>query len=177
MTKEKKINIFIVDDNKIFSIALKAQIETSFIKKPIKVYSFETGEACMKKFKEEEPQLVILDYHLNSNIPDAADGIKVLDWIKKKNSETNVIMLTSDDHIDIAVKSFKHGASDYVVKTETQFKKINYSLLNLFKMIEAKVEARRYKYIITGLGIGFALFVAGIIVIHIFRPSLLILPN
>ena len=96
----------------------------------------------MEKFKEKKPKVVILDYNLSCEYPNAADGLKVLDWIKKENSETNVIMLTSDDHIDIAVKSFKHGASDYVVKTETKFKKINYSLSNLFKMMEAKSEAR-----------------------------------
>ena len=41
-------------------------------------------------------------------------------------------MLTSDDHIDIALKSFHHGASDYVVKAQNQFEKINESILKIF---------------------------------------------
>ena len=79
MNTKKQINIFIVDDNKVFTLALKADIETAFEKKPIKIHSFETGETCMEKFKEEKPQVVIVDYHLNSRYPDAANGIKILD--------------------------------------------------------------------------------------------------
>lgn len=78
-------------------------------------------------------------------------------------------MLTSNDSLEIAVKALQHGACDYVVKTETKFKKINYSLSNLFKIMEAKNDARLYKNL---LGIFFcvmALVVGGIIVIQIFQ--------
>ncbi len=173
METQKSINIFIVEDNKLFMLALKADIETSFAKMPIQIFSFETGEECMKKFNLEKPKVVILDYHLNSNNPQAADGIKVLDWIKKENADTNVIMLTGDDNIDIAVKSFQHGASDYVVKTETKFRKINYSLFNLFKMMVAQSAARRYKNWLIGFLICIAMLVAGIIAIYIVDPSIM----
>jgi adenylate kinase family enzyme len=43
-------------------------------------------------------------------------------------------MLTADDHIDVALKSFHHGASDYVVKTASQFEKINHSISNIFSL-------------------------------------------
>ena len=148
MKTKNPINIFIVEDNEVFTLALKANIETSFTNQPVNLQLYETGEACIQKLKEEKPQVVILDYHLNSKFLEAVDGIKVLDWIKKYNPETNVVMLTSNDNMDIAIESFKHGASDYVVKSETQFIKINYSLLNLFKMINAKGQAKRYKNVI-----------------------------
>jgi DNA-binding NarL/FixJ family response regulator len=172
MNKKNQINIFIVEDNKVFMLAMKADIESAFKNNDIKIHSFETGEACMKNFKDEKPQVVILDYHLNSKNPEAANGIKVLDWIKKENSETSVVMLTSDDDIAIALKSFKHGASDYVVKTETQFRKINYSLFNLFKVIKANNEAKRYKNLFIGLSLSIALLVGGVIAIQLFSPSL-----
>jgi len=168
MNKKNQINIFIVEDNEVFTLALKSNIETAFANKPIKIRSFETGEKCLQNIKEEKPQVVILDYHLNSKYPEAADGITVLDRIKKENSETNVIMLTINDNMDIAIKSFKHGASDYIVKTETQFMKINYSLLNLFKMMKAKSEAKRYKNVIRLFLYFIALQVAVIIAILIF---------
>jgi len=163
MNKKNQIIIFIVEDNKIFSLALKADIENALKNKSVKIYSFETGEKCMEKFEELKPQVVILDYHLNSKYPDAADGIIVLDWIKKENDDTDVIMLTSDDKIDIAIKSFKHGAFDYVVKTETQFMKINYSLLNLFRIMKAKNEARKYKFAIQLL-LSFIVLQVGIVI-------------
>jgi DNA-binding NtrC family response regulator len=169
---KKLTTIFIVDDNRIFRLALKADIEVAFAKKPIKIHLFETGENCMQEIKKEKPQLVILDYNLNSLVPNAADGIKILDWIKREHAETNVIMLTGDDHIDIALKSFHHGASDYVVKTETKFNKINYSLFNLIKMMEAKNETKMYKNLSVALSLCIGLMVGGIIAIEIVKPSL-----
>jgi serine phosphatase RsbU (regulator of sigma subunit) len=128
----KQINIFIVDDNKIFTIALKGAIEIAFEDREIKIHAFETGERCMESFMQVLPELVILDYHLNSHSPDAANGLEVLDKIKNNHKETSVIMLTSNDEIDTALKSFNHGASDYVVKTGNQFEKINQSISKIF---------------------------------------------
>lgn len=125
------------------------------------------------KFKELKPQIVLLDYNLNSKFPDAADGIKVMDWMKKADKNINVIMLTSEDNIDIALKSFHHGASDYVVKTETQFRKINYSLLNLFKMIESKKEAKKFKSMAYALSLFIAILIGSVITIQLLEPTLL----
>lgn len=173
MNTKNQIRIFIVDDNKVFTIALEADIIAAFADIPIKVYPFETGEACMRKFKEVNPQVVILDYHLNSKDENAEDGIKVLDEIKKINNETYVILLTYDDNIDIALRSFKHGASDYIVKSDTQLRKIIFSLFNLFKIMEAKIELKRYKRIAIITIIGISLVIGAIIAIHIFSPSTL----
>jgi DNA-binding NarL/FixJ family response regulator len=174
MDKKTKVTVFIVDDNKVFTLALKSEIEVAFKDMcRIEVEAFETGEACMKKFKEEKPQIAILDYHLNSKNPDAADGIQILDMIKKANADTNVIMLTSDDNIDIALKSFHHEASDYVVKTETKFRKINYSLFNLIKITEARNETKTYKNVNFILAVFLALVVGAVIAVTIIKPSLL----
>jgi two-component system OmpR family response regulator len=157
--RRRSLNIFIVDDNKLFSLTLKADLENNFVDMPIQIRVFETGEKFMEPFKEEQPQVVILEYFLNSKYPEALNGIQVLDWINTQNNKTKVIMLTSEDNIDVALKSFHHGAFDYVVKTETKFKTINYSLLNLLKMAEAEAHAKNYKRILTVLFWGISLFV------------------
>src|ERR1019366_1429432 len=102
MEIKKEINVFIVDDNKIFALALKGNIETAFKNKLVKISTFETGEACMENFLKVMPELVILDYYLNSKSSDADNGLQILDKIKKINHGINVIMLTSNDDIDIA---------------------------------------------------------------------------
>lgn len=173
MKNKKLIKIFIVEDNKTMAAALKADIETSFGGFLITIQIFETGEKCMEKFKEENPQVVILDYHLDSKIPDAANGLTILDWIKKENSNTSVIMLTYDDNIDIALKSFKHGASDYIVKTDTQFRKIIFSLFNLFRMMESNRVALRYKFIAYAVIVSTAVLIATVVSIQILYPAIL----
>lgn len=167
MNITNQINIFIVDDNKVFAMALKAEIETFFKDMPLRVRLFETGENCMERIltvPRIQPQVVILDYHLNSKYPEALDGVAVLDGIKEKSPETNVIMLTGDDSIDIAIKAFQHGASDYVVKTESKFEKIIFSLFNIFKMIEEKRKSRKYKFLIFLL----LVLLGGVMAIRIF---------
>lgn len=173
MNDNELINIFIIEDNRLFMLTLKAHIEIAFVNQKMKIYCFETGEACMDKFKEVKPQIAILDYHLNSITPDAANGIKILDWIKKEHKETFVIMLTANDNIEIASKSFTHGASDYVVKSETQFKKINYSLFNLIKILEVNAEAKGYKRLLVASFIGIAIIFSAVVLIQVFAPSLL----
>ncbi|OFX25656.1 MAG: hypothetical protein A2033_12430 [Bacteroidetes bacterium GWA2_31_9] len=174
MTLKKQIDIFIVEDNKTFALALKTDIETAFLNMPIKLHSFITGETCMDKFEIIKPQIVILDYHLDSRYTDAMDGIKVLDLMKKENNETYVIMLTGDDNIEIALKSYRHGACDYVVKSDTQFRKIIYSLFNIFRIIDSKVEAKRYKNMVIGICLGIAVIVGVVIAIQIFAPNVFI---
>lgn len=166
------MNLFIIEDNNVFNQALKADIENTFANIPVNVHSFENGESCMKEFLILNPEIVILDYNLNSKQPDAVNGIKVLDWIKSKNPHTNVIMLTSEDDLDIALKSFHHGASDYIVKTETKFKKINYSLFNLFKIIESRVEAKWYKIVSITMAISIVIITAAVVLLQFINPDL-----
>jgi len=171
MNIKKQINIFIVEDDASFTTSLISEIENSFYSIPIRIHAFETGEKCMEKYDELKPKVIILNYYLNSKYPEAANGIEVLDRIMNKKRKAEVIMLTHEDAIDIAIKSFKHGASDYVVKTETQFKKVNYSLFNLLKIMEAKKEALKYKYFL-GVFLGLmGLLTGAIIAIQIYSPG------
>ncbi len=167
------IDIFIVEDNKILSQTLKADIETTFAQKDVRIHLFESGGECIERFSKEKPPIVILDYHLDSKKAGAMDGIKVLDKLKKENSDVDVIMLTSEDNIAIAIKSFHHGASDYIVKSETQYKKINNSLFHLIKMREAKREAKRYKRLAVSFFLCISLIVVSIVVMQVFAPFLL----
>ena len=77
MKKEKSINLFIVDDNKIISMALESMIKEMLTNYTISVYKLETGEECLSKMSVLTPDIIILDYHLSSNIL-ALNGISVL---------------------------------------------------------------------------------------------------
>ncbi len=143
MKSKKNTNIFIVDDNKFLSLALKLSIENAFKNKQIEIFLFETGENCMKRFTELNPELVILDYYLNSKSLNAINGLQVLERIRNCNEKASVIMLTSNEHIDVALKSFNGGASDYVIKTENQFEKIIDSAFRILTNRERELETLR----------------------------------
>ena len=128
MDTAKKINIFLVDDDALF---LKS-MEIEFLKHgDFSIETFATGEKCLKQLKKN-PDVIILDYHLNGIEATAMNGIETLDKIKAAQPDTPVIMLSSQDKIEVAVDCMHHKAIDYVVKSETAFMRLQKIITTIF---------------------------------------------
>lgn len=128
MTKEKNILIFLVDDDALYLKTLEVEFKQqseSIIK------TFATGEQCLENLSQN-PDIIILDYHLNGIQKNAINGIEILDRIKKINPEIPVIMLSSQDQIEVAVNCMKHLAYDYIVKSETAFIRLQKAITFIF---------------------------------------------
>ena len=121
--------IFIVDDEPLLSEMLTDYLKDQHAAFNIK--SFPTGEACLLCL-DEEPDAVVLDYHLNSKEKDAANGIDILKEIKKRNKALPVIILSSQESYGTAAKTIMHGAVHYVIKSQDAFEEI-------FKLIKVNV--------------------------------------
>ena len=61
------------------------------------------------------------------------NGIETLDKIKAFNPEIPVIMLSSQDKIEVAINCMHHKAVDYVVKSETAFVRLQKIITSVFK--------------------------------------------
>lgn len=118
-TSVKKI--FVVDDDEMLSMALEDYLERNT---SLEVHLYNTGEDCLEHIEEQQPDIIILDYNLNSVKKDAADGLVILEAIKKLNDNVKIVMLSSQDATWIVVQTIKMGAAEYVVKDETAFEKI-----------------------------------------------------
>ena len=126
MSEAMPKKIFIVDDDPMLSMALEDYLTR---KVAHQVTVFNTGEACIESLSVA-PDVIVLDYYLNSVQKDAADGIEILQTIKKELPNTHVIMLSSQERYGIAMRTLIKGAERYVIKDESAFEKIA-------KMIEA----------------------------------------
>jgi two-component system OmpR family response regulator len=126
--KEKKIMLFLVDDDPLFLKSLEIEF-TENTESEIK--TFPTGELCIKNLSLH-PDIVILDYHLNGIEKKAINGLETLDRIKAVNPLIPVIMLSSQDKIDVAVNCMKHQAFDYIVKSETAFIRLQKAITTIF---------------------------------------------
>jgi len=136
MKNEKKIKLFLVDDDAVF---LKS-LEIEFLQNAdFEIETFATGELCLENISKN-PDVVILDYHLNGIDLDAMNGIDVLDEIKAFNKDIPVVMLSSQDDINVAVNCMHHKAFDYVVKSETAFLRLQSIITNIFKF--KKIESQ-----------------------------------
>lgn len=138
--KGEKIKLFLVDDDAMF---LKL-LEIEFLQHAdFAIETFATGELCIESLPNK-PDVVVLDYHLNGIDKNAMNGMKTLDKIKSYNSDIPVVMLSSQDKIDVAINCMHHRAFDYVVKSETAFVRLQKIITTIFSYKKMEKELNWY---------------------------------
>lgn len=140
MKDDNKIKLFLVDDDAVFLKSLEIQFlhHADFA-----IETFATGELCLQKLSDN-PDVIILDYHLDGIYRNAINGIETLIEIKKFNSDIPVIMLSSQDKIEVAVSCMRHKAFDYVVKSETAFVRLQKIIDTIFVYQKMEKELNWY---------------------------------
>ncbi len=136
MNSKAPIKLFLVDDDVLFLKSLELEFieHSDFV-----VETYSTGELCIDNITEN-PDIVILDYHLDGIDKYAMNGIETLDKIKSFNPNISVIMLSSQDKIEVAVNCMHHKAFDYVIKSETSFMRLQKNIETIFKLKKMKNE-------------------------------------
>ncbi|HMK27450.1 MAG TPA: response regulator [Chitinophagaceae bacterium] len=126
--KNEKIKLFLVDDDSLF---LKS-LEIEFLQHAdFTIETFATGEHCIENLSHD-PDVIILDYHLDGIDKNAMNGLETLDKIKAGYPDIPVVMLSSQDKIDVAINCMHHRAFDYVVKSETAFIRLQKIITTIF---------------------------------------------
>jgi len=137
---QEEVKLFLVDDDALF---LKS-LEIEFLSHPeFIVKTFPTGESCIAKLSQC-PDIIILDYNLDGLTKNAINGIETLDRIKSSNPEIYVVMLSSQDKIEVAIECMKHKAFDYVVKSETAFVRIQKIIATILSQRKMEQELNWY---------------------------------
>ena len=140
MNNGNKIKLFLVDDDALFLKALEIEFlqHADFI-----IETYATGELCLEKLLHD-PDVIILDYLLDGIEKNAMNGIDTLDKIKAFNPDIPVVMLSSQDKIEVAVNCMHHRAFDYVVKSETAFIRLKKIISTIFKYKKLEKELNWY---------------------------------
>lgn len=99
-------SILIIDDDHLIRKTLSAHLSKSY-----EVSLAEDGEGGLQQYDENMPDLVVLDIRL----PDMS-GLEVLNKIREKNKNANVIIMTAFDDMKTTVEAIKLGAFEYLVK-------------------------------------------------------------
>jgi DNA-binding NtrC family response regulator len=108
--KEKKL--LIVDDNPAILNSLKLLLKPEYeylkaISNPNQLYS---------ELEKNEPDVVLLDMNFRAGVNTGNEGIFWLREIKKRTPMVEVVMITAYGEIELAVRSLKEGAADFVLK-------------------------------------------------------------
>lgn len=126
--------VFLVDDEPIQNEMLKDYLAERF---NYKFQLFDNGEEALTSMNQN-PAIVILDYHLNAHKPEAKNGVQILAAIKDQYPNTQVIMVSGQDKIQVAVDSMKYGAYDYIVKGETAFARMENTIKRINELVDSQ---------------------------------------
>jgi len=102
-----KGKILAIDDD----ISFRRVLEYNLQEEGYEVLTAATGEAGLRIFEEQRPDLVITDMKMPG-----MDGLQVLKGIKEHSPESLVIIITAFGAVDAAVEAMKLGAYDYITK-------------------------------------------------------------
>jgi two-component system response regulator HydG len=108
----KKATILIVDDDTDVLTAVKLLLKTE----AQEVITEKNPENLNWLLQRNQVDLVLLDMNFNSAINTGNEGLYWLKKIKEWKPNVCVIMITAYGDIDLAVRSLKEGANDFVVK-------------------------------------------------------------
>lgn len=101
------IKILVIDDEedivRVLSISLRAD--------GYEVFQAFNGEEGLDVFENEAPDIVLTDIKMPG-----MSGIEVLQKIKERDNDSEVIIITGHGDIDNAIEALKYGASDFINK-------------------------------------------------------------
>jgi two-component system, OmpR family, response regulator len=129
-----KVKIFLVDDDALYLKLLSIEFHQN---PDFEVVTYPTGELCLANLWQN-PDVIVLDYHLNGIDLHAMNGIETLDKIKAFDQNITVLMLSSQEKHEEAIKCMTHHALDYVMKSEVAY-------LRLEKVISTVMVVKRMK--------------------------------
>ena len=146
-TSDTLNTILLVDDEE----DIREVLSMALVDMGYHILTAENGKSAWQTFTQERPAIVMTDIKMP-----VMDGIELLQRIKRRSPETEVIMITGHGDMDLAIKSLKHRATDFITKpinvdaleislTRTQEKIITRQKLqeytqNLEKLIREKTE-------------------------------------
>ncbi|MDP4262383.1 MAG: sigma-54 dependent transcriptional regulator [Bacteroidota bacterium] len=108
----KNASILIIDDDQDVLTAVRLLLKTE----AKEVVTEKNPENRRWHLSKDSFDVILLDMNFTSSINTGNEGIFWLKEIQKLKSEASVIMITAYGDIDLAVRSLKEGASDFVIK-------------------------------------------------------------
>lgn len=138
MERKIDIKLFIIEDNTLYAEALKHFLHTNLerFNYYVSVQIFNTSESCIEALNtnhQSRPDILVLDYFLNSQFKEAMNGLNALFYLKMFNPDVEVIFLSGQNKMEVTVEIVRTGAFDYIVKDEFAFQNVLNSVLKCLK--------------------------------------------
>ncbi|MDH3357402.1 MAG: response regulator [Desulfobacteraceae bacterium] len=129
-----KKTILLVDDE----ADLREVLDISLSDTGYNVLTAENSTQALDLLNDNDIPVVITDIKMPG-----IDGIELLRKIKSKNPETEVIMLTGHGDLELAIKSLKHEATDFITKPIND-DALEMALVRAFEKISTRQKLKEY---------------------------------
>ena len=111
--------IFVIEDSPIIGEIIQTVMEEDFHARAV---LFSSAEEAIEAYDLCPPEVIILDYKLDSWEKDNMTGTQFLDWLKEHvDSIVPVIAVTGQKKKTVAVELIDKGVVDYLDKNEEDF--------------------------------------------------------
>lgn len=101
------IKILFAEDEPALGMIVKESLET----RDFEVLFCRDGEEALRKYEEEQPQLLVLDVMMPKK-----DGFSLAKEIRSRDASIPIIFLTAKSQTKDVVEGFEHGGNDYLKK-------------------------------------------------------------
>lgn len=133
-------NILIVDDNKEVLLALKMYLSKHFEG----IDTINNPELIPQYISKKDYDVVVLDMNFTAGINNCNEGIYWMKRIMEFDSEVSIIFLTAYGNIELAVRTLKEGAMDFIEKPWDN-EKLLATVQNAIKLKKSKTEIKSLK--------------------------------
>jgi two-component system response regulator HydG len=133
-------SILIVDDNEEFLIALKLMLSLHFEH----VSTINNPDLILSQIQRKSFDVILLDMNFRAGINTGNEGLFWLKKIREVDEDATIIFITAYGDVQLAVKSVKEGAADFIQKSWDE-KKILSTVLSAFQLSKSKSEIKKLK--------------------------------
>ena len=129
-----KMSILVVDDEKNITDTIYQYLT----KEQYHVFVANNGLEALEIYKSQFPRIIITDI-----LMPGMDGLELLSSIRETDDETEIIVLTGNGDMNIAVKALKKNASEFLIKP-VDFEVLLHAVQNSESRLKLKEEIRLY---------------------------------
>jgi len=133
-------NILIVDDDEHVLLTSKMILKNYFEK----IETLASPKTLESLLKQQDFDVILLDMNFKGGVTSGNEGIFWMNRIRQISPQTQVVLQTAYSDIELAVKSIKEGAVDFLAKPWDKEKLVT-TIINAFQQARSRKENRELR--------------------------------
>jgi len=132
--------VLIVDDNRELLSALKMMLSQHFVE----VQTEKNPNLLPTLLRQEQYDLILLDMNFSAGVSTGNEGLYWMHKIHEIDHRITIVFITAYGDVELAVKSMKEGATDFIQKSWDEDKILS-TMISAFRLHQSKLEIQTLK--------------------------------